>query len=801
MNRKLIRWVAIVQIGLVLFTGCHPTQPFYTRNDSSMADYMDQAMNIEYADVQVESLPESYQSLQPHTHDSMPSEFHEWSLEDCVSIALQNTKMIRAVSGANLQSGSIAAALLSAQPGQLPSVYDPALVANVGNTQPLVVDNQGSRIAPRGSVRANQVGGVEHALSEFDTQYSTVLGFNTTDRPRNVGQGNVFNPQFFTATDTNLQSALSKRMATGTIATARWNTAYSRNNIPASGNAPGSPNFGRSVASDYTTSLELQLNQPLMRGRGTMVNRIPVVLARINEDIALHQFEGSIRNLLRDVEHAYWDLYMGFRAVEAARQARDSALDLWRVAKERAAVSDTAPAAVAQAAGRVAQFQAQLNIAINGSPVPGNDLLGLLGRERVLREKMGLAPTDGPFIRPSDEPTLARIAFDWESVKAEGLVRNTELRTQKWSIKQRELELVSAKNQILPQLDLVGTYRWLGVGDELIAADRNGIRFPSPGSTAFEELTTGDFQEVGARVEFTPAPIGSRREKNNILAAQVQLKKSHEELRTKELMLVHQLETAWVSVVSTHTSMLNFFDQLRENQNEIEIYHEQIASDSGDMSQLLDALLRAEEIKARAQLLYFQSIVEYNKSIVNIHYLKGSLFDLNNVALGEGAWVDKAYWDAEQRSLQRAGGLYFDYGYTRPGVVSAGPVESGNTTEGNITDHRGSTSSANSSQQPATDSRNNQTTPEQVPAEPANNDADESELSVPQPPSSARLQSHQAQLNQAIRPGLARPESAIQQASAQAPVQRRDRFQWGDMGLEGTTPSSKPTDNKLRTVQ
>lgn len=736
MSRQTIRWVACLQIGLLLLTGCHPIQPFYTRNNPSLANYMDQAMSIEYADVQVESLPEATQSLEPYAHDRMPTEFHDWTLEDCTSIALQNTKMIRAVSGLNLQSGSVAGALLSAQPGQLPSVYDPALVANVGNTQPLVVDNQGTRVAPRGSVRANQVGGVEHALSEFDTQFSTVLGYNTTDRPRNVGQGNVFNPQFFRATDSNFQAALSKRMATGTVATARMTTVYSRNNIPASGNNPASPNFGRAVPSDYTAALELQLNQPLMRGRGTLVNRIPVVLARINEDIALHQFEATVRNLLRDVEHAYWDLYMGYRAVEAARTARDSALDLWRVAKERAAISDTTPAAVAQAAGRVAQFQAALNIAINGSPVPGNDVLGLVGRERVLREKMGLAPTDGPFIRPSEEPTLARIAFDWEEVKAEGLVRNTELRTQKWAIKQRELEVMSAKNQILPQLDLVGAYRWLGVGDELIAADRNGIRFPDPGSRAFEELTNGDFQEVSARIEFTPAPLGSRREKINVLAAQMQLKKSHEELRTKELMLVHQLETAWVTVASTHTSMMNFFDQLRENQNEIDIYHEQIANDSGDMSQLLDFLLRAEEIKARAQLQYFQSIVEYSKAVVNIHYLKGSLFDLNNVTLGEGAWVEKAYWDAEQRSRERAGGHYFDYGYTRPAVVSNGPVQQGGSTEGNLSD-------AGITMAPTTPSnRQPAKQPEEVPAVPVpeqNGDnqeaAPEAAPETPQPPS------------------------------------------------------------------
>ncbi|MEM8734679.1 MAG: hypothetical protein AAGG44_10680, partial [Planctomycetota bacterium] len=34
---------------------------------------------------------------------------------------------------------------------------------------------------------------------------------------------------------------------------------------------------------------------------------------------------------------------------------------------------------------------------------------------------------------------------------------------------------------------------------------------------------------------------------------------------------------------------------------------------------------------------------------------------------------------------ERASGIYFDYGYTRPGVVSNGPVESGTVTEGNIT--------------------------------------------------------------------------------------------------------------------
>lgn len=686
MSRTTVRWAAIIQLCLVAITGCTPTQPFFIPRNQSLANYLDQAMDIEYADVHVQSLPEAAQAFVPLGASNLPTEFIDLTLEDCLSIANQNSKIIRVVGGSNQQSGSVSAALLSAAPGQMPSVYDPALTASTGNTQPLAIDNQGNRIGPRGAFRSNQVGGVEDALSEFDAQFSAIMGSNTTDRPRNVGQGNVFNPQFFQAVDGNAQAALSKRLATGTIATARFTTVYSRNNVPASGNAADSGFFGRAVPSDYTAAIELQVTQPLLRGRGTLINRIPVVLARINEDIQLHEFEGNVRNLTKGVEDAYWDLYLGYRAFEAAKLARASALDLWRVAQARTRIGDTPPEAEAQARALYYQFESQIHTTLYGSNVPGNDPRGLYGREQVLREKLGWSASDGRLIRPQDVPTTARVEFDWNNILSEGLTRNVDLRRHKWSIKQRELELISAKNQILPQLDLSGTYRFLGVGDELANSSRNGLGFPNPGSTAFEELTGGDYQEIGARLEYTPPAVGKRRALLNIQNAQFQIKKSQEELREKEMALVQELSFAWRSVESSFISMKDYLDQWQANEDEIKIYNDRISGDVGELSQLLDVLLRAEERRSRVQLQYYQSVSEYNKALVNIHYLKGSLLDLNGIELGEGAWVEKAYWDAEERSRERASGIYFDYGYTRPSVVSQGAVPSGGATEGNISD-------------------------------------------------------------------------------------------------------------------
>src|SRR5256885_9993855 len=114
---------------------------------------------------------------------------------------------------------------------------------------------------------------------------------------------------------------------------------------------------------------------------------------------------------------------------------------------------------------------------------------------------MGLAATDGRMIRPCDEPTDAKVLFDWCEVHSEALARSVELRQEKWRIKQREMELIASKNLLLPRLDVTGKYRFLGLGQDLIqypgrAYDPN---IPADaafkGSDAFSTLASGDFQE------------------------------------------------------------------------------------------------------------------------------------------------------------------------------------------------------------------------------------------------------------------------------------------------------------------
>ena len=104
--------------------------------------------------------------------------------------------------------------------------------------------------------------------------------------------------------------------------------------------------------------------------------------------------------------------------------------------------------------------------------------------------------TDGRLIRPKDEATTAKVTFDWCDVLAEGLVRSPELRQEKWAIKQRELSLIAEKNFLLPRLDLVGQYRWLGLGNRLDGANPIDLDNGSTAdSNAYRTLMGGQYQE------------------------------------------------------------------------------------------------------------------------------------------------------------------------------------------------------------------------------------------------------------------------------------------------------------------
>ena len=404
---------------------------------------------------------------------------------------------------------------------------------------------------------------------------------------------------------------------------------------------------------------------PLLRGSGTQVNRVNVMLARIREDISIADFETNIRNLVSDVEEAYWQLYFAYHNLEAAKTGRDSALVTWRrVEALRAAETEGGEAdKEAQSRAQYFEFRARTQGALRD----------LYKAENSLRYFLGVSASDNRLIRPATAPSDAWVKYDWYEIHEEALARGPELRRQKWRIKQREVEMITARNQLLPQLDAVALYRWLGVGDRLSSGNRTGLNFPVENSKAWDELTEGNFQEWSLGFNFS-SPIGFRQELAGVRNAQLRIAREKAVLEDMELEVSHLLTDLVRDLDSNYNLVQTNLNRLIATDKEVDAVQALYEGGGGKRGVTLDLVLDAQRRRSDAQVAYFQALIEYNIAIKDIQLRKGSLLEYNGIYLSEGPWPEKAYFDAQGHARRRSASRQINYAYTRPGVISRGAV-------------------------------------------------------------------------------------------------------------------------------
>lgn len=663
MTRQSRSAISLALCVLTLISGCAPTQPYFFAEDGNilgkgdLSHYLDVATEIEYPDVDSVPLDEVSGALAPLSiSNSENFDIVDMTLEEVTRITLTNSKVMRQLGGRITDGGSnIAVAtpeILTQNPGAVPTVYDPALVESGNGT------GTGSPFSGTG---------VEAALAEFDATLDASATFNKNNRPQNFGglADTLFAQDLHQ--DLNTYTAgISKTAANGSTFGFRHNTFYDFNN-----------NGSRITRGDWFTNFEASFNQPLLQGAGTQYNRIAgpisfqqyangganqidgVIISRIRTDIALTDFEQAVQENMFEVEEIYWELYFAYRDLDARKIGRDSSLETWRKVQALKGVGTQGGEAdkEAQARSQYFLFRSQVEAA----------LTNLFRIESRLRYKMGLAATDSRLIRPCDEPTTAQVAFDWPSVHLESLTRRTEIRNQKWQIKRREMELIATKNNLMPRLDASGTYRWLGAGEDLMGSS-NTAPF-GPGSNAFSVLENGNYQEWQLGVQFT-MPLGFRSALAGVRHHQLLLARERAVLEDLELNISHQISETIRDVDFNFVNTQSLFNRRVASQDEVDSIR--TVYEAGRVP--IDLLLDAQRRRAEAESAYYRSLVDYNRSIMRVHYRKGSLLEYNGVYLAEGPWPAKAYFDALRRARQRDASTFIDYGYSRPNVISRGPV-------------------------------------------------------------------------------------------------------------------------------
>ncbi len=585
--------------------------------------YRENVLEIDHSNVAQASPEEIEMTAPPRTlADRERDEIWELGVEEAIHLALANSEIIR-TSGQFLSPQNN----LLTNPLNTPSVYDPAI--------------QDSGVLFGGV-------GTEAALAAFDATWATSMFLGRNETVQNSPFGGGTTGASLLQDTINFNTSLTKQFGYG----AQFTVSHQVNSLGTDSTATLFPSvFTGNVQAEYRHQLLAGSGPEFVRVAGPLNSNFAsiagvsngVLIARINADISITNFEANVRNLVKDIEDTYWDLYLAYRNFDTAVTARNTALDTWRVADAKrrlGGVRGFSNSEEAQARDRYFETRAQAETAL------GN----LYVTEQRLRNLMGLPINDNRIIRPSMKPISAKIQVDWYHCLAEALTERVELRRQKWNIKSLELQLGAAKNFARPRFDLVARARANGFGDTL-ASTNDRDRFGGDRNSFYEKITQGDETGWDIGFEYT-VPFGLRLAKSQVSNLELRLTKARKVLAAQELEIGHELAVAFQDIERTYATAVSNFSRRSAALERVKMIGQELQVGSG--ANTLDRYLRAQESLAAAESSYHQSLVDYNKALVNLYYRRGTLLQQDNIHLMEGKWHPQAYQQAFARAKARA---------------------------------------------------------------------------------------------------------------------------------------------------
>ena len=666
------KWASVVLSGGLLI-GCSTSEKKLSYvGETDLQHYKDVVTSIDYPAVNQETPDEvSFTDEPRRIRNPRKDEIWNLSLEEALHTGLANNEIIRD-NGQFLSPGN----RLLSNPDFVQSTYDPALQ----DTSTLFGQN-----------------GVEAALSEFDAQFTANMLYGRSESiSENSSFGGISNGETLGTQAGDVRVGFSKIFGTGGQISLQHNVLYQAFNQ----NTGGNPRLFQSYFTNNPSAtqnaglpgVQLDFRQPLWAGGGTRFTRIAgpisrrptlqnvpqvnqgVVISRIRTDIALAEFEQATIGLVKDIEDVYWELYLAYRAYDTDITARNSFLHTWREVKAKTDQGLEGGSAADEAQARDSYYDARA--------ASENSLSNLYNTEGRMRRLIGLSVNDGRIIRPADEPTTAEFLPNWRTSLVEALTRRVELRKQKWNIKSLEYQLEAAKSLTNPRLDLVSRIGVNGFGDQLFGksnSDPQGVgAAPFPGQTTasfYENLLSANQTGYGVGLEFS-MPLGFRAAHSQVRNLELRLAKARAALGAQEFEISHELANAFRQADTTFQTAQTYFNRRRAAERRVQANDAQYRAAKGSV----DLLLRAQISLATAEKAYYQSLVGYNRAILDMKFRKGTLMEDNSVFLSESLSHPEAYAQALRSAWARSHAFDADHLNTQPEEFVSGesdPVELG----------------------------------------------------------------------------------------------------------------------------
>ncbi len=426
----------------------------------------------------------------------------------------------------------------------------------------------------------------ERAVAQEQARFGRNLTANLTNQSsRSPSTSRLEAVTISTSNSLGLGLGLSQDLATG----GRLNVSFTNNR--SSNNAAFN-----TLNPLYRSGLNLNFSQPLLQGRG-WVNRIGLRMARNALSAAELSVQGQLQDLRAEVSRAYWDLFLAKHNLTLREQFLAGAQRVLETAKVRAEVGADPVSNILQAEVGVAQRQQDIVSAQANLRQAEDQLKTLLGLDQdPQRWQSG--------VQPIDTPEVVSFVGDPETGLAKTLAFSPSYQRAELDLKNSELQLALARDQARPSVSLNTQVGLSGIGGSY--------------SDDLEGIKSGDSRswQGGLSLDF---PLGEDPAKIRVQQQLIQQEQREVALEQLRLQLAQQVRNQHRSVeTSRQREEAARWTERLSAQNLAEL-EERLSLGLATVRQVLDA----QDDLAQARLSRVQSLIDYNKAIIEWRRLTG----------------------------------------------------------------------------------------------------------------------------------------------------------------------------------
>ncbi len=357
--------------------------------------------------------------------------------------------------------------------------------------------------------------------------------------------------------------------------------------------------------STFRGDMTLTLTQPLLRGFGPDSNRLRVRTARNSREISDAQLELTVLNTVGDVLKAYWNLVGAIQQLTVREESFSNAMRLVRINEQRFEIGTAAALEVLNAkAGAAARSGALITARTD-----------ILDAEDLLKDLIGLYDDDllsSKSVIPVERPNPIKVDWDMEKSMRTALENRPEIRSAEIQLENARLERHGARDGLLPQLDLIGSYGQ-NARDTTFSRSFDGV-IGNDGSTWTVGLTGS-------------IPIGNRAARGSYRRAKVFERQQEQRLRQAKQQVMLGVRMSLRRLVSNEI--------LIESNKQTRILQEaNVAAEEKRLSlgvTTSHAVLEIQEDLTEAQTQEVQSMVDFEKALIDLQVSEGTLLDNRGV--------------------------------------------------------------------------------------------------------------------------------------------------------------------------